>query len=171
MAEVPNQITHQGRANVPSMTRQRDRLYAAERRFDLITVLTITTGYAVLFTLMRLLHWDAIAFAVVAGFVTLVGVGQAFLFKGNAPRAASALVGAVYWALINGAWASRHNAPAGAVLSIFLGSTIQGALVGYVCGVLVGGVFMLADFLRRHFGRPLKEPYDEADSDLFMKDE
>jgi hypothetical protein len=143
---------------VPLITGTRERLYAAERRFDLITLLTIISAYAVLFGVMRLFRWELGAFALMAGLVTCVGAGQAFLFQGAAPRGASVLVGGVYFALVAAvlSWMEGHRIESAVCLLFAL--SIEGAIVGYFCGVLVGGVFMVAELLRLRLARIGKRP-------------
>lgn len=148
-----NQSPKQRWPTVPLVTGPRPRLYAAERRFDLITLLTIMTAYALLFAIMRLFRWETVAFALVAGLVTCVGLGQAFLFHGNAPRGASALVGAIYLPLSGAIVSLIDGEPIDSILCIVMGSIIQCAFAGYISGVLVGGVFMAADFLRNRLAR------------------
>ena len=71
------------------------RLYSVPRRYDLATLFTVTLAYSLLFGLMQRLGMPPIAAFVVAGFITVVGIGQALLFRGNAPRLASVVIGAV----------------------------------------------------------------------------
>ena len=101
---------------------------------------------------MSVLQFPPIASLAIAGFVTLVGIGQAVLFGGDRPRTASLIVGTTiyslgmlaYWLL---GW-SRFIPPSGLfVIGTFV--VIGGAILGYLSGTLIGGVFLLAEYLRR----------------------
>jgi hypothetical protein len=148
-----------------SVTERCERIYAAERRFDLVTLLTIMTAYAILFGFMSLFRWPAPAFAVVAVFVALVGFGQAFLFRGKAPRRASITIGSIYWTLVYTVLIRVNGAEIGFIFCMLIGLAIQGALIGYVCGVYIGGVFMFADFLRRRLRRHCEPMVGDTDVD------
>ena len=69
------------------------RLYSVPRRYDLATLFTVTLAYALLFGAMQRSGMPPNVAFDVAGFITLVGIGQALLFKGNAPRLASVVTG------------------------------------------------------------------------------
>ena len=120
----------------------RPTIYSAPRRFDIATVLTVMAAYALLFTAMRLLGWEPATLGVVGGFVTAVGIGQALLFGGNAPRIASVVVGAAYWAF-------AVTVASGGNVCLGFSSLFWGGVSGYVAGTLVGGVFLVADAVRR----------------------
>ncbi len=133
------------------------KVYAAPRRFDLATLFIVTIAYSFLLAGMSVLQFPSIASLAIAGFVTLVGVGQAVLFGGDRPRTASLLVGTTiyslgmlaYWFL---GW-SRFIPPSGLfVIGTFV--VIGGAILGYLSGTLIGGVFLLAEYLR-HFIRSI----------------
>ena len=128
------------------------KVYAAPRRFDLATLFIVTIAYSFLLAGMSVLQFPPIASLAIAGFVTLVGVGQAVLFGGDRPRTASLIVGATvyslgmlaYWLL---GW-SRFIPLSGLfVIGTFV--VIGGGILGYLSGTLIGGVFLLAEYLRR----------------------
>lgn len=99
---------------------------------------------------MNLLQFGPWAFAVVAGFFTSVGVSQAVLFGGKAPRLASCVTGVIYFvvSILNPfnvgvrALGVSLDASALIVLSIF------GVFFGYCSGACLGGVFLVIDYLR-----------------------
>jgi hypothetical protein len=156
--------THSG--HVRLVTASRDRIYAAERRFDLVSLLTIMSAYAVLFAVMRSLHASTGAIVLLAVFVTLVGIGQAFLFRGAVPRGASALVGFFYWTLVNIPFALWNGAPPHTIVGLVVVSAIPGLVAGYVCGVFVGGVFLVAENLRHMFAHLNRRERRDAGSDV-----
>lgn len=148
-------------------------LYAAPRRFDLATVLVVTTAYSLLFAGMKVFHLGSLAFAYVAGLFALVAIAQslfaswdnprkvAFFFR-NDPRQVSILVGMAYYLFLT--W-PLFVFQFGHILQIvryilqidfsivrfglaLVGTFLPGVLLGYLSGVLVGGVFLVADKLR-----------------------
>src|SRR5688572_12496107 len=71
------------------------QVYAANRRFDLVTLFVIIFGYAALFAIGRALRVSPVIILVFGGYVTCVGIGQALLFGGRHPRAASMIIGVI----------------------------------------------------------------------------
>jgi hypothetical protein len=132
------------------------KIYSAPRRFDLATIFVVTSAYAALFAGMTALNFPPIASGAVAGFVTLVGLAQALLFRGRQPRLASVLVGtAIYSLAALAIWlaSGQRRYPTALVLLAGTYSIIGGAILGYLSGALIGGVFLIADVLRGRFGR------------------
>ncbi len=144
------------------------------RRFGVGVMLVITTMYALLFALLKGLHFSPLVFVTVALFFTLVGLAQAVLFKGRNPRRASTLAGVVLCTLLMLAggivdfrvgggrprtWQDRLVAiifdPTAYVLSGF------GALPGYLAGGLIAGVFLFLNKVQP----PLEDPVDEKPAD------
>ena len=133
------------------------KVYSVPRRYDLATLFAVSLAYAFLFGVMRIFNADPVAVALVAGFVTAVGLSQALLFRGNAPRAASMVAGASYWIvglIIYGAL--RGLDPLLNLVTVIYGASyavIAGSIAGYFGGVFVGAVFMFADFTRKFVQR------------------
>src|SRR3954462_162592 len=75
------------------------KIYSAPRRFDLSTIFVVTLAYSMLFGVMNAASFPPGVSAVVAGFISLVAIGQAFLFGGRQPRTASVLVGTLIYVL------------------------------------------------------------------------
>jgi hypothetical protein len=122
--------------------------YSVPRRYDLATLFFVTTAYALLFAVLRLIRLPPKAVGTSALLLALVGIAQAVLFKGKAPRAASIAVGTifvgiVYVMAIPGPMSIENLTP------LLLSSALAGPIVGYLCGVLVGGVFLVADVARK----------------------
>jgi hypothetical protein len=138
----------------PEARPPRRRLYAAPRRFDLATLLVITTAYALLMGGLGALGAPPLFTAIVAGYVTLVGIGQAALFGGRKPRRPSMLVGMTLYAIwiLTTMWNIWHVVSFGSALPFILFVStvglVQGAILAYLAGVLVAGVFLVADLLR-----------------------
>jgi hypothetical protein len=139
-------------------------VYSVPRRYDLATLFAVTLAYAVLFAVMRLLRASPAAMVIIGGFIALVGLGQALLFKGSAPRAASMVVGMVVYGVVvpiivtlNGPSPRIHgirDIPA-IVLAVSCWA-MQGALLGYITGAAIASVFLIADVIRRRL-RQLKK--------------
>jgi putative addiction module component (TIGR02574 family) len=130
----------------------RPKIYSAPRRFDLATVFIVTLAYSVLLGVMSALRLPPVASLIVAGFITAIGVSQALLFGGKRPRLASVLVGTLIYALsLLGFWLAtgQRAYPTSTFLVLGTYAAIGGAILGYLSGVVVGGVFLLADAVRR----------------------
>ncbi|MBC8871637.1 MAG: hypothetical protein H8E44_19600 [Planctomycetes bacterium] len=138
------------------------KVYSVPRRYDLATLFAVSIAYSLAFGVMRLCNCPPTLFVILAGFVTSVGLGQALLFKGKAPRAASVLVGVTFWFVgaivvaVQGAGTDVARAIADVFPLVFI-LLIPAALTGYITGVAVGGVFLIAEnarkFARRVVGR------------------
>src|SRR4051794_5749831 len=138
----------------PSNTSQ---LYSAPRRFDLATIFVVTAAYSILFGAISALSYKDMGPPVqvaIGILVTFVGIAQAY-FKDTAnPRGVSIVAGAVALSII--LIVIQFTTPRifgeSIVLVVFFGGLLGGALCGYLAGVLVGGVFLVADLLRQRFG-------------------
>ena len=123
-------------------------IFSAPRKFDLATMLAVTTAYALMFAGMRaadapheVMFWTGIFFSAVAA-------AQALLFQGASPRLSSVLVGTFFFVaatIVRWEFAIISLLPA-----ILMGATM-GAPFGYLAGTLVGGVFLIAHHLRQKF--------------------
>jgi Flp pilus assembly pilin Flp len=154
LGEVPWRIIRQ-------MTAERARqanevkIYSAPRRFDLATIFVVTSAYSIFFALLSGFGADPWISIMLGGFITLVGIGQAILFGGKKPRAASIITGATVMIVASIAWQLYDNRMRTDEFLIFLifSQAISGVIAGYIAGVLVGGVFLVADAIRRKFTR------------------
>ncbi len=135
--------------------RPSSKVYSVPRRYDLATLFAVSVAYAFLFGGMRFFAWPPVVFALVAGFFTCVGLGQALLFGGKEPRAASVLVGVFYGPIVlvisAVGWGGASNIGKLSVGAIC--TAIGGGLYGYLAGVIVAGVFLVADLMRKLAGR------------------
>jgi putative addiction module component (TIGR02574 family) len=141
------------------------KVYSVPRRFDLATIFVVTFAYSILFGLMKAISFPPTASAVVAGFIFIVAIAQALLFGGKQPRAASIISGALIYTLIMaGSWiVFRPPFYSAWQLLISASFTIAGgAMLGYLAGVVVGGVFLVADKLRNRLSRKPAERNPDA---------
>jgi putative addiction module component (TIGR02574 family) len=132
------------------------KIYSVPRRFDLATIFVVTLAYSLLLGTMKAIGFPPIASAIIAGFISIVGAAQAFLFGGKQPRTASIVAGALTYALaIAAAWiASGPRIYGTSELLVSASFTIAGGgFLGYLAGVFIGGVFLVADKLRNRFSR------------------
>ena len=127
----------------------RQSLYSVPRRFDMATIFVVTGAYSILLGSLSALHAGPIVMTALAIFISLVGVGQALLFRGLKPRLASTLVGiCIFQFLTIGQW-FYTPIPIGLMLVLAIVNILYGAILGYLIGTMVGGVFLVADLIRR----------------------
>jgi hypothetical protein len=126
--------------------RPKDKIYCVPRRFDLATLFAVSTAFALLFGLFGQLGSTPWQLLLLFVYISGVGLAQALVFGGRAPRAASVFAGAVlmsgYLALL-----VPGNNYLAAVAAFLFSSLFTGAL-GYLTGAVIGGVFLVADLLR-----------------------
>jgi hypothetical protein len=145
------------------------KLYAVPRRFDLATIFIVTLAYSLMFGVMSLLSFPPIASLLISGFITLVGAGQALLFRGNRPRAASLIIGATLYSLGTIAvwlYFGQRAYPPETLVGFIVFGVIFGAMLGYISGVIVGGVFLLADSMRRFVRSRIRRNDDSEPQDF-----
>lgn len=130
----------------PDQPKQK-RLYSAPRRFDLATMLVVTTAYGILFAGMKLLNFPKGGFFLVAGLITVVGVAQSLFHNWRNPRAVSVLAGMTCYAVI-AVWDRIETGFYVQIGTAVIGAVLSGGMLGYFFGVGVAGVFLLADYLR-----------------------
>lgn len=135
--------------NRSSSTSGNRTIYSVPRRYDLATLFTVTLAYGLLFEVMQLLRMPPVIVLTVAAFSAVVGISQAVLFDGKSPRAASAIGGVVATCaiVVIGYTLAAYRVSNPINCDPFL-MILGGALVGYVAGVFIGGVFLVADFAR-----------------------
>ncbi|NNE01268.1 MAG: hypothetical protein HKN47_28475 [Pirellulaceae bacterium] len=126
-----------------------ETIYKAPQRFDLATVFVVTFAYAALFGAMQAFGAPVIVQASIIGVLTIVAIVQMLVPERYARWAAIATGCAIYFAamLANQSPASLPIAwltPGVAFAILFFG-----AILGYCAGVVVAGVFLVADVVRR----------------------
>lgn len=123
-------------------------------RFGFGTLFLVSTMYAELFAVWRLIGGSSWSLAWVAGFFTAVGFGQMLLFKGQRPRRASVIVGAcilpcrILCAAVYELLAARAVLPSHVILLVLLFGILGGAVYGYIAGLLIAAHFLLIDKLK-----------------------
>jgi hypothetical protein len=130
-----------------------DKLYCVPRRYDLATLFAVSLAFSLMFGVMRWLAFEAVSFFIIAGLVAIVGISQASLFRGKSPRKASILAGTIYWIPFMLISATQEPALSEAIVVGSVCALLPAALLGYLVGVLIGGVFLVADLLRQCLSR------------------
>lgn len=145
-----------------------DKIYSVPRRFDLATVLIVSIGYSMLFGLFSNVgaHW--LVYVLFVGLTVVVAVAQAVVQKPSLVRSASIIAGTIYcmaWATIALVDFAGFGIRGGTV-AILCGCFPVAMLFAYIAGVVDGGVFLIADVLRRKWGRTNEEPVSELEEEL-----
>jgi hypothetical protein len=125
-------------------------LYSAPRRFDLATIFVVTAAYSLLLGgLTALGSWPAVKIMAV-GLLTLVAAGQALFHNHANPRGVSVLIGAAAYTLFTLVlWSIYPRVfPDSFFFVVVINGLMFGGLLGYIAGVLVGGMFLVAERLR-----------------------
>lgn len=149
------------------------KTYSVPRRYDLATLFTVSLAYALLFGAMRLMSAPPTLVALVALFVTVVGLAQALVLKGNWPRLASILAGYLFCLTAGVIGVVRSWSVASVVETCFY-ALCPGVIAGYLAGLAVAGVFLVADLVRkalrrlRHRGRADESVESTSTDDSFF---
>ena len=142
------------------------KVYSAPRRFDLATIFVVTTAYCLLFALLSATTWPGVVSLVIAGFITLVGIGQARPLRRTAAAqgidrwSASLLCWILarplplHVAMTAGGQPTAYSSACFSTSAIDYGTLSGGASCGYLAGTLVGGMFLIIDRVRQRFSRP-----------------
>jgi len=178
-AELPNELPDSA---IPTIKRFRtipartpERQFGVPRRFGIGTILLVTMATSLLLALLIARGAPASIILSAIGFLTLIGLGQAVLFHGKNPRLASIVTGAVlmpfcflvafaYYLFTNKIF---HTDEVIDGCFFALGFAFFGALLGYLGGGLIGGLFLLMDrweakFGHRHAQAELFDPFAPA---------
>lgn len=129
-------------------------IYSVPRRFDLASMLVVTTAYALLFTGMTLLDFPFESFVYFAFLIALVAAAQSVVDKKYNPRVVSVIVGVAYyfsWMFVLFVTTSMYRAGDSAGC-LACSTAVLGPLQGYLAGTLVAGTFLVADYLRTFLG-------------------
>jgi len=130
-------------------------------QFGISTLLLITAMYAVLFGVLRALSFPPLVFAETAIFLTAIGLGQIFLFKGQRPRMVSIIIGTclclgffflhrLFSNTLGRTVAVWEFNGGQTVVSFDLGNFLQGPIIGYVSGILIAGTFSVVNKLKSY---------------------
>lgn len=125
-------------------------VYSAPRRYDLATMLVVTSAFALLFTGMKLMDAHIVFFLYLAGLIVVIGVAQSLLSDVFCPRKISMVVGIIYSLIASVAMVLVFRGSRGgpAPEELFVLTVIFGPAQGYIGGALVAGTFLVADLLR-----------------------
>ena len=128
-------------------------VYSVPRKLDLASLFVFTTCYGILFAMMSAFQFKALSFAFAAGFLTCVGVSQAVLFGGKAPRLASSITGAFYYGALFVVSPFLFGTPGNRLVdvSVIIPFLVFGLALGYLSGACIAGVFLISDCLRLWF--------------------
>jgi len=124
-------------------------LYSAPRRFDLATIFVVMAAYSLLFGALAGLDAPPIVKIFFGGLLAIVAVAQAFFLNVYSPRGVSiATAIPVYTSFVIWMWSAYPRSFPGWLVVLML---LIGPPLGYIAGVLVGGVFLVADLVRKKF--------------------
>ena len=126
-------------------------IYKVPRRFDLATMFVVTFAFAALLSVLG--RFDApVAFQVwLVSLLTLVGFVQMFV-PVRYVRWASVACGWIMFAiaLTTIQMQNRDSMIFGEIITgLCCGVLLSGSLFGYLAGVVVAGVFLVADYVRK----------------------
>jgi hypothetical protein len=155
----------------------RRKMYSTPRKLDLATLLVIMFMFAMLFAGLAQIPYAPIWFTgMVALFIALVGVSQAILFHGTKPRLASVVSGyflmailvvTLYW--LRNLQTHRYSKTPDVLITFFCAGW-WGIPLGYLAGVLVGGVFLISDAMRKHVSFLRPKSHEDRDSNPWTED-
>ena len=149
------------------------------RRFGVGVLLILMTAFAVLFAVMRTFGAAPEVFMIIAGLFLAVTLAQIVLFQGKKPRQASMLAGGVVFPLLIIAVTlfdeNRSFGGPGTVIFFVISSSIctvpGGAMLGYLAGCLVAGIFFVQERYRHRSTQPVEielRPFTAADFDTLI---
>lgn len=143
-------------------------LYSAPRRFDLATIFVVTGAYSVLLGVMSILNFVPAAKIIIGLLLAFVAVAQSMYHEKANPRGVSVVAGSIGYAAISFVFwlIAPRSFPNSFMFVVVINGLIGGALFGYVAGVLVGGMFLVADMLRTRSGTRREIHASESGTDI-----
>lgn len=124
-------------------------VYSVPRRFDMATLLTVSLAYSILFAILKGMDASWVVFLYLGGLTVAVGVAQALAERSAQVRKASMITGGIYCIAMGGILLAAAPMTSGErVLIAFC--LVTGPGIGYLAGALDGGLFLVADMVRRH---------------------
>jgi hypothetical protein len=142
-------------------------LYSAPRRFDLATIFVVTAAYSLLFGglsgLDNAFNFGPLPLIVLGSLIAIVGLAQALCHGVLNPRGVSIVAGAAAYSLFSLVLfvADPRLFLYSPFVALVINGFVGGAVLGYMAGVLVGGVFLAADALRGKFDRIRRVPAED----------
>ena len=128
------------------LSSDRPAVYGVPRRYDLVLLLVVSVAFATLFALLQAFGASSHIITVVLAFVVVVGIAQATLFGGRAPRRSSLIAGMLLGQALVAINASIRESTVSVKDLVF--TSLVFALMGYFTGAVVGGVFLVCDRVR-----------------------
>ena len=156
-----DEIAEEAAAKTPQSSYS--ELYSAPRRFDLATMLVVTTAFALLFTGMTVLDFNFWLFLYFACLIVVVGVCQSLFVPRYCPRRVSLVAGfsyqlalmtlfSLYALVLANKFSGQLLRGLDGFSCPFFGLLLLSPVLGYLSGVLVAGTFLVADRLRGGLG-------------------
>lgn len=125
------------------------KIYSAPRRFDLATIFVVMIVYSCMFGALEAIQVPPVGIVSIAIFFSAIGLAQATLHRGQRPRLSSITAGAISCpVLFFITMTNQKNSFLDLVSNYLVVGLIAGTIFGYLCGTLIGGVFLVADKLR-----------------------
>ena len=126
------------------------KCYAAPKRFDLMALFVVSSGFGLLFACLRVSGASPKWVGLIGANFGVIIFSQAFLFGGKFPRAASVLTSVTYWCIVAMVACFQQRDWVYAYLFVALpGAGLLGCVSGYVLGALAAGHFLVADYFRQ----------------------
>lgn len=149
---APQSRNDKARVDSPSDESPITKTYLVPQRFGVGTIMLGTALFGLLFAVMKWLDAPVPLIVAVASFLSCVALGQVIFQR--APRLASAVIGAIFHPALAVAYIATDPVvdPSGVVAAV-VGYAIFGALVGYITGGLIAGVFLVSDYILRTMAR------------------
>lgn len=114
------------------------------------TILVAMGGYALLFGGLHLLDAPPAYIAAAGALFAAVAIAQAIAIRFGNPRAASIIAGVIFWNVVAAViLINDGNYDSCSFLGGIFAVITLGPITGYLVGVLVGGVFLVAHYLRQ----------------------
>jgi hypothetical protein len=145
-------------------------LYSAPRRFDLASIFVVTAAYSILLGSLSLMSTPPAVMVVVAGMLGIIAATQAMYQHVANPRGVSIVTGAITFAIVCAivSFTTRGVLSGSLFVNAFILGLPCGAILGYLMGTVIGGVFLVADMVRKRMEGPSQA---ELNSQSLQSDE
>jgi hypothetical protein len=138
-------------------------LYSAPRRFDLASIFVVTAAYSILLGALSLMSTPPGVMVVVAGMLGIIAATQAMYQHVANPRGVSIVTGSIVFAIVCGiiSLTIRGVLSGSLFVDVIIVGLPCGAILGYLMGTVVGGVFLVADMMRKRMEGVVEKPSAE----------
>jgi len=126
-----------------------EEVYSVPRRYDLAAMFAISVAYALLFAMLIALDTPPSVIMFSGIFFTAVGISQAVLFGGEKPREASVIAGFVTGPFLVIMFSIVQGMPPAIATASATCAVVCGPICGYLAGTTIGGIWLVADYLRK----------------------